>query len=77
MQSFEDLGATGLNDSVRTIDINPNGTIIIGGDFTNAGGDSNADYVAAWRGNNWGSLMAGGVNNYVTDVYCADNGDIS
>jgi hypothetical protein len=76
LQSFEDLGATGLNGSVRTIDINPNGTIIIGGDFTNAGGDSNADYVAAWRGNNWGALMAGGVNNYVTDVYCASNGDI-
>jgi len=74
--SFTSLGATELNASVNSIDINPNGTIIIGGNFTNAGNDPKADYVAAWRGNNWGALMAGGVNNYVTDVYCASNGDI-
>lgn len=75
-KSFTSLGAAELNNVVWSIDINPNGTIIIGGEFTNAGGDPNADYVAAWRGNNWGALMAGGVNNYVTDVYCASNGDI-
>jgi len=75
-KSFTDLGATEINSYVWSIDINPNGTIIIGGNFTNAGGDSNADYVAAWRGNNWGSLMAGGVNGFVNEVYCADNGDI-
>ena len=75
-RSFYDLGATELNDSVTAIDINPNGTIVIGGLFTNAGGDANADYVAAWRGNNWGALMAGGVNNYVYKVYCANNSDI-
>ena len=75
-KSFTGLGAIELNNIVRSIDINPNGTIIIGGNFTNAGGDSNADYVAAWRGNNWGSLMAGGVNNEVADIYCVDNGDI-
>ena len=75
-KSFYDLGATELNDSVFSIDVNQNGIIIIGGTFTNAGGDPNADYVAAWRGNNWGSLMAGGVNNTVYKVYCADNGII-
>jgi hypothetical protein len=75
-KSFTSLGATELNYGVRTIDINPNGTIIIGGYFNNAGGDQNADYVAAWRGNNWGSLMAGRVDSFVFKVYCADNGDI-
>mgnify|MGYP002682125159 CR=1 FL=1 len=80
-KSFTDLGATEINNIVKSIDINPNGTIIIGGDFTNAGGDPNADYVAAWRGNNWGSLMAGGLSgglaqNIVNKVYCASNGDI-
>jgi hypothetical protein len=75
-KSFTDFGATELSSSVQSIDINPNGTIIIGGNFTNAGGDSNANYVAAWRGNNWGALMAGGVNNIINKVYCDDSGDI-
>lgn len=77
-KSFHDLGATELSPSgaVRTIDMTSNGTIIIGGDFTNAGDDADADFVAAWRGNNWGSLTAGGVNSTVKNVYCADNGDI-
>jgi len=74
--SFTDLGATELNGTVYSIDVNPNGTIVIGGAFANAGGDANADYVAAWRGNNWGALMAGGVNHSVAKVLCADNGDI-
>jgi len=76
LKAFEDLGAGGLNGAVFTIDVNPSGTVIIGGTFTNAGGDPNADYVAAWQGWNWDSLTAGGVNNYVNKVYCAANGDI-
>jgi len=77
-KSFYDLGATELSvgSAVHSIDINPNGTIIIGGNFTNAGGDANADYVAAWRGNNWGALQAGGVNAFVRKVFCDDSGDI-
>ena len=78
--SFTSLGATELNYWVYSIDINPTGTIIIGGGFTDAGGDPKADYVAAWRGNNWGSLMAGGVSGSsypeVQNVYCLSNGDI-
>jgi hypothetical protein len=76
-KSFTDLGASELNGGpIYSIDINPNGTIIIGGIFTNAGGDDEADFVAAWRGNNWGALMAGGLNSYVETVYCDYNGDI-
>jgi len=77
-KSFYGLGATELstNGYVQSIGVTPNGTIIIGGGFTNAGGDADADYVAAWRGNNWGALWAGGVNNTVYKVYCVDNGDI-
>ena len=74
--SFTAYGATELNHVVHSIDITPGGTIVIGGAFTNAGGDPNADYVAAWRGTNWGALRAGGVNNNVYNVYCADNADI-
>ena len=74
-KSFTSLGATELstNGYINTIDITQNGTIIIGGSFTNAGGDPNADYVAAWRGNNWGALSAGGVNDSVRDINCTDN----
>jgi hypothetical protein len=75
-KSFTDYGATELSHAVYSIDITPGGTIVIGGNFINAGGDPNADYVAAWRGTNWGALRAGGVNNKVYKVYCADNGDI-
>jgi len=78
-RSFTELGATELNDQVESIDINPNGTIIIGGHFTNAGGDPNANGIAAWRGNNWGALMAGGISGslaIVYRVYCLPNGDI-
>jgi hypothetical protein len=76
-KSFTDLGASELNGGpIYSIDINPNGTIIIGGIFTNAGGDDEADFVAAWRGNNWGALMAGGLNSFVETVYCDYNGDI-
>lgn len=79
-KSFTDLGATEISGFVWSIDINPNGTIIIGGNFTNAGGDINADGIAAWRGNNWGSLEAGGLSGggiyNVYKVRCASNGDI-
>jgi WD40 repeat protein len=80
-KSFTDLGATELNYWVNSIDINPTGTIIIGGEFTNAGGDTNATGVAAWHGNNWGKLAAGGVTssaplNKVSKVFCTSNGEI-
>lgn len=74
--SYTEFGATELNNTVIDIDITPSGAIVIGGAFTNAGDDANADYVAMWRGNNWGALDAGGVNNYVQTVSCLDNGDI-
>ncbi len=74
--SFTDYGATELSNVVYSIDITPGGTIVIGGAFTNAGGDPNADYVAAWRGTNWGALQAGGVNGIVRKVYCDPNSDI-
>ena len=74
--SMTNLGATELNQYVFSVDVTPNGTIVIGGTFTNAGGDPNADYVAAWRGTNWGALQAGGVNGIVYKVYCDPNSDI-
>ena len=81
--SFTSLGAAELTGYgwVNSIDINPGGTIIIGGNFLNAGGDPDADGIAAWRGNNWGALWAGGVwaptvLGLVTKVYCSPNNNI-
>lgn len=76
--SFTEHGASELNPLgfVYSIDTNPQGTIVIGGAFSNAGGDPNADYVAAWRGTNWGALQAGGVDGIVRKVYCDPNRDI-
>ena len=74
--SFTDLGADELTGEVLSIDINPNGTIIIGGMFQSAIGHPHPDYVAAWRGNSWGALMAGGLDGVVQKVLCAKNGDI-
>ena len=73
---FHAVGGTELNGAVHSIDFTPGGTMVIGGAFTNAGGDPNADYVAAWRGTNWGALQAGGVNGIVRKVYCDPNSDI-
>ncbi|MDD4465705.1 MAG: carbohydrate binding domain-containing protein [Dehalococcoidales bacterium] len=76
--SFTEHGASELNPLgfVYSIDTNPQGTIVIGGAFSNAGGDPNADFVAAWRGTNWGALQAGGVDGIVRKVYCDPNSDI-
>lgn len=74
--AFTELGADELSPLgfVNSIDVTPAGTIIIGGDFTNAGGDPNADYVARWNGTNWQSLGGAGAFGRVRRVYA--NGGI-
>ena len=39
----------------------PDGVMVIGGYFSEAGGDPNANCVAMWNGTNWQSLGGGGV----------------
>jgi hypothetical protein len=34
------------------------GTVYVGGNFTNAGGNPNADFIAAWDGSSWRSFCA-------------------
>ena len=79
-KSFKDLGARELDGDVNSIDINPAGTIIIGGSFGYYDPTGTISYqgVAAWRGNSWGALKAGGVSGGtgVYKVFCASNGDI-
>lgn len=40
--------ATALNGIVRALAVLPNGQILVGGDFTNAGGVANADFLAIY-----------------------------
>jgi len=71
-KSFTDLGASELNGVVRSIDIDLYGTIAIGGGFINAGGYSNADYIAKWGGNNWRDIGQGRANNQIYKVHFAN-----
>lgn len=65
----------GLNNIVHAIAIS--GTdVIVGGEFTDAGGDGNADYLAKWNGTSWSALGSTSLTNIVlsiatsgTDIY--------
>lgn len=47
-RTFSSLGTPGLNGFVRALAKAPNGDIIIGGDFEDADGQADGDYVIAW-----------------------------
>ncbi|WP_348344684.1 T9SS type A sorting domain-containing protein, partial [Ignavibacterium sp.] len=46
--------------------------VYVGGAFTDAGGNSNADYIARWDGNNWNALGVG-LNDYVYAIAIQGN----
>jgi hypothetical protein len=45
-----------LNGAVRAFDTGGAGTLIAGGSFTDAGGNPNADHIAAWDGSTWSAF---------------------
>lgn len=49
----------GLNDSVLAMTFDKAGNLYVGGYFTDAGGDPNADRVAMWDGKKWNALGNG------------------
>ena len=58
---------TGLNNIVHAVAVS--GTnVIVGGDFINAGGDGNADYIAKWDGTSWSALTTTPLNNIVLSI---------
>jgi hypothetical protein len=48
------------------------GRLYAGGDFTTAGDDTNASYIAQWNGSSWSALGSGigGVSGGTTGVFC-------
>ena len=70
--------ANGVNGSVSALAIAGNGDVLVGGDFTQAGGVS-AGHVARWNGSAWNTLGTGASNGVDTGVLAlavAGNGDV-
>jgi len=57
---------SGLNGYVSALALSPDGLIYAGGDFNDAGGDPDADYLAVWDGVTWSAV--GGSSSVVDDI---------
>lgn len=58
--SFSAVGSSGdLNSNILDMAFGATGHLYVGGQFTNAGGIADADYIAKWNGNRWESLGSG------------------
>ena len=68
---------TGLNGYVYCMAEAPDGKIYVGGNFTDAGGVTNADYLARWNpiSEAWEAVVAG-INSYITCMAFDANGDL-
>jgi len=67
------LGA-GMNSNVRALELDTNGNLYAGGDFTNAGGVA-ASRIAKWNGTTWTNLGAG-MNEKIYALALNTNGDL-
>jgi hypothetical protein len=65
---------TGLTAAGYSLVLGHDGTVFVGGDFTNVF-DGNGDYITKWNGAAFSS-MGTGMNGRVTCMACAPNGDI-
>ena len=61
------VGATtatpSLNGAVYALNADAPGVLLVGGNFTNAGGIANASRVAIWNGTAWGALAGTPISN--------------
>ncbi len=76
--SWSSLGGhdSGLSTSVFALAFDSNGDLYAGGNFTNAGGDPDADRIAVWNGTAWSSIGGAdsGVNSNVNAVAFSSGG---
>ena len=49
-------GTSAFNEPIYNIAVSPTGSVYVTGDFTDAGGDTNADYLARWNGSRWAAV---------------------
>lgn len=70
-QTWSAVG-TGVNNRVNAMAVY-NGSLIVGGNFTNAGGN-NVNYIAKWNGTNW-STLGSGMSNFV-NAMAVYNGEL-
>lgn len=68
-------GATAFNAPVNALAIGPDGRLYAGGQFTNAGGDANADGIAVWNGAAWSGLSTG-IPGFVFAIAFAPDGTL-
>ena len=57
-----------LNGIVLALNTDQPGVMYVGGNFTDAGGDPNADYIARWDGTTWQALGTTKLNGQVTAI---------
>ena len=65
--SLKRIGNVELDNTVHALAFGSTGYLYIGGEFTNAGGNANADYIAKWNGTSW-SEVSGGTNGTVYSI---------
>jgi hypothetical protein len=57
-----------LNGIVLALNTDRPGVMYVGGNFTDAGGNPNADYIAQWNGTTWKALGVPKLNGQVTSI---------
>jgi hypothetical protein len=66
--------ASGVNDAIWALAVDPSGNLYAGGDFTIAGGLA-ANHIARWDGDTW-SALGNGVDGDVCALAADENGNI-
>jgi hypothetical protein len=71
-------GSDSLNGKVSALNDQVSGRLLVGGDFTDAGGNPNADRIAAWNGSAWSALSSASsqIGNGEVDAIAASGGVI-
>jgi len=71
--AWQALGS-GVNDYVHALNVDANGDLYAGGDFTTAGGNT-ANHIAKWNGSAW-SALGSGVGGTVTALLTDASGKL-
>lgn len=69
-------GSGSLNDRVLALEPVAPSTLYVGGTFTDAGGNANADYIASWNGTSWSNLGPGSSLNGAVNAIAVGGGKV-